>query len=195
MYRIWLSKHVLDYCGNNVQLYYWSKGTHSPKCDFCTVEDEYTMHICLCRDPGCDAMFKISVSELCFWVKETLGDTSIITTIELYLLTRGTVTMSSCVHSNNADLSTAAPVSDLLGWDSFIKGRIVTQRQTVATPFLLRRTSVLLQSFWAESSSQNSTTSSTSNVSTVIQSSTSRGRMGGPSPRIKQSCPRLPNTP
>jgi hypothetical protein len=46
MYRVWLTKHVSDFCGNNVQLYYWSKGTHSPKCEFCGMEDEYTMHIC-----------------------------------------------------------------------------------------------------------------------------------------------------
>ena len=71
MYRVWLTKHVSDFCDNNVQLYYWSKGTHSPKCDFCMVEDEYTMHICQCRYPGRDAMFRISVSELSSWVKET----------------------------------------------------------------------------------------------------------------------------
>ncbi len=58
MYRVWLTKHVSDFCGNNVQLYYWSKGTQSPKCDFCLVEDEYTMHICQCMDPGRDAMFR-----------------------------------------------------------------------------------------------------------------------------------------
>ena len=147
MYRVWLTKHVSDFCDNNVQLYYWSKGTHSPKCDFCMVEDEYTMHICRCKDPGRDAMFQISVSELSSWVKETLGNTNVAATIEMYLLARDTVTMSSCVHGNNADLRTAVSVSNLLGWDSFIEGRIVTQWQTVAAPFLLRRSSVLLPSF------------------------------------------------
>ena len=135
MYHVWLTKHVSDFCGNNVQLYYWSKGTHPSRCDFCTVEDKYTMHICQYRDPGRDAMFWISVSELCSWVNETLGNTNIASTIEMYLLARGTVTMSSCLHGNNTDLLTTTSVSDLLGWDSFIKGRIVTQWQTVATPF------------------------------------------------------------
>jgi hypothetical protein len=93
-------------------------------------------------------MFWFSVSELSSWVKETLGNTNVATTIEMYLLARGTVTMSSCVHGNNADLLTAASVSDLLGWDSFIEGRIVMQWQMVAAPFLLRRSSVLLPSFW-----------------------------------------------
>ncbi len=87
-----------------------------------------------------------SVSSL--WVKETLGDTNVATTIEMYLLARDTVTMSCDVHSNNADLLTAASVSDLLGWDSFIEGRIVKQWQTVAAPFLLRRSLVILPHFW-----------------------------------------------
>ena len=33
MHWVWLTKHVSDFCGNNVQLYHWSKGTHSPKCE------------------------------------------------------------------------------------------------------------------------------------------------------------------
>jgi hypothetical protein len=45
VYRVWLAKHVLDFCRNNVQLYYWSKGTHSPKCEFCLVHDVFTTHI------------------------------------------------------------------------------------------------------------------------------------------------------
>ncbi len=93
-------------------------------------------------------MFRISVSELSSWVKETLGNMNAAATIEMYLLTRGMVTMSSCVHGNNADLLTVASVSDLLGWDSFIEGQIVTQWQMVAAPFLLCRSSVLLPTFW-----------------------------------------------
>jgi hypothetical protein len=60
-------------------------------------------------------MFRISVSELCSWVIKTLENTDATSTIEMYLLARGTVTMSSCLHGNNADLLTAASVSDLLG--------------------------------------------------------------------------------
>ena len=81
-------------------------------------------------------------------MKENLGDTNVAATIKIYLLARDTATMSSCVHGNNADLRTAASVSNLLGWDSFIEGRIATQWQTVAAPFLLRSSLVLLPSFW-----------------------------------------------
>ncbi len=34
-YRLWITKHVSEFCGTNVQQYYWSKGDVSPKCDFC----------------------------------------------------------------------------------------------------------------------------------------------------------------
>jgi hypothetical protein len=112
------------------------------------VEDEYTMHICRCKDPRRDAMFQISVRELSSWVKETLGDTTVAATIEMYLLARDTVTMSHCVHGNNADLLSAASASNLLGWDSFIEGWIVKQWQTVAAPFLLLRSSAILPHFW-----------------------------------------------
>ena len=64
MYRVWLTKHVSGFCGNNVQQYYWSKGSQSLKCGFCGNEDEYTSHICRCEDPGRDSLFRISVREV-----------------------------------------------------------------------------------------------------------------------------------
>jgi hypothetical protein len=39
IYRVWITKHVSDFCGNNVQLYYRSNGNSSPKCESCGVED------------------------------------------------------------------------------------------------------------------------------------------------------------
>ncbi len=64
MYRVWLMKHVSEFCSSNVQMYYWSKGTQSPKCEFCLTADKYTMHICRCWDPGHSLMFQVSVNEL-----------------------------------------------------------------------------------------------------------------------------------
>jgi hypothetical protein len=39
MYRVWLTKHVSIFCGNNVQLYYRSKGLQSPQCKFFGVDE------------------------------------------------------------------------------------------------------------------------------------------------------------
>ena len=44
-YPLWLTKHVSDFYGNNVHLYYWSKGIHSPKWEFCGMNAKCTMHM------------------------------------------------------------------------------------------------------------------------------------------------------
>ena len=100
MYRVWLTKHFSDFCGNNVQHYHWSRGAHSPKCKSCGTHDEYMMHLCWCRDRGLDQMFKILVTELQAWMATTLGELTVVSTIEAYLLSRGESTMVSCLHGN-----------------------------------------------------------------------------------------------
>jgi hypothetical protein len=45
MHRACHTKLMMDFYRNSIQLYYWSKGTHSPKYKFCGTEDEYTMHM------------------------------------------------------------------------------------------------------------------------------------------------------
>lgn len=144
MYRVWITKHVSNFCGNNVQLYHWSKGRQSPKCEFCKVEDEYTMHIARCRDPGRTSMFQTSVSELTEWLRRTLGEYSVAATVEAYLLGRGETTMKESIHGTISALKLVADDSDRLGWDSLIEGRISTRWQSLVSP-LLRKTSNCLQ--------------------------------------------------
>jgi hypothetical protein len=84
MYRMWLTKHILDFCGINVQLYYWSQGKHLPRCKSCGTEDEYSTHICWCRDLGQDQMFWISVSLLHAWMAKTLGEMTVTYTVEAF---------------------------------------------------------------------------------------------------------------
>jgi hypothetical protein len=114
-YRVWLTKHVSEFCRNNVQLYYWSRGKQSPKCEFCGKEDKYTMHVCRCRDPGRDSMFQVTVKDLCLWLENTLGEQCISATIKMYLLARGEKPMIDCVHGVNPDLMAMVRESDRLG--------------------------------------------------------------------------------
>ena len=44
MYRVWITKHVSEFCGTRIQLSYWNENV-SPKCPCCGEADEYTMHI------------------------------------------------------------------------------------------------------------------------------------------------------
>ena len=133
MYRVWLTKHISKFCRNNVQLYHWSKGKHSPKCKFCETADEYTSHICRFRDPGRDKMIHISLKGLSSWLIETLGEHSVAATIKTYLLSQGEVLMADCIHGTSQDLIEAAAEMDRLEWDSLLEGRISKQWLVVAS--------------------------------------------------------------
>jgi hypothetical protein len=64
MYQVWITKHVSEFCGTNVQMYYRHNSAHNPKCGCCNVEDEHTIHVNKCLDPGCSKMFCTLVQDL-----------------------------------------------------------------------------------------------------------------------------------
>ncbi len=45
MYQVWITKHVSEFCGTNIQMYYQHQGAHNPKCGCCGFEDEHTTYI------------------------------------------------------------------------------------------------------------------------------------------------------
>jgi hypothetical protein len=143
----WLSKHVSDCCGTNVQLFYRSGGHHFPKCDFCG-DDEYSSHICQCRDPGRDNMYRISAKELVLWVEATLGQRLVASTIKVYLTSHGEVPMSDCLHGSCPHLAMAAAATDRLGFDNFFEGRISQHWLLVAGPLLRVTGRYLLPPAW-----------------------------------------------
>jgi hypothetical protein len=148
MYRVWLTKHVSKFCGNNVQFYYWSKGLHSPKCKFCLVNDEYTSHIGRCRDPGRDIMFRISARKIYDWMVTTIGDTAIATTVEEYLLSRGEITMETVLTCYTPEMLLVAKNTDRLGWDCLVEGRICTHWLAAVAPYLAQTSPRTLVKLW-----------------------------------------------
>ncbi len=120
MYRVWLTKHVSKFWGSNIQQLYWSKGLHSPKCDLCSVQDKYTMHICRCKDLGRDQLFQLRINELHSWIESTLGNHAVVMTIGAYLRARGEITMQSLVNNTCAEMITVSKHRDRLGWDSLL---------------------------------------------------------------------------
>jgi hypothetical protein len=148
MYRVWITKHVSDFSGNNVQLYHWSNRTHSPKCKFCKTEDEYTMPIMQCRDPGRERIFRTLVNELTEWLNRTLGNHRVAATIETYLLGRGEISMANSIHGTDRAFKLVAEASNRLGWDSFLKGPISTNWQALVSPLLQKTDSYLLFPTW-----------------------------------------------
>jgi hypothetical protein len=147
-YRVWLTKHISEFCGSNVQLYYWSRGKQSPKCKFCGKADKYTIHICRCRDPGHDSMFQVTVKDLCLWIENTLGEQFVSTTVRMYLLACGETLMIDCMHRTNPELMDVARESDRLGWDSFLEGRILSLWLALVSPMQCKSTRSLLPPSW-----------------------------------------------
>jgi hypothetical protein len=136
MYQVWLTKHLLDFCSNNVQQYYWSNGIWSPKCNFCGDHNEFTTHISQCCNPGCNDMFQISLQKVYNWMAKTLGGSTLSLTVKTYLLGRGLVLMESCVNGNDETLLNLAQSSNRLGWDRFIEGRISVMWLSGVSPIL-----------------------------------------------------------
>jgi hypothetical protein len=106
------------------------------------------MHICRCRDPGCDSMFQVTVQDLCLWLENTLGERYISATIKMYHLAHGETLMIDCIHGVNPDLMAVARESDLLGWDSFLEGRITSLWLSMVLPMLRKSLHSLLPPSW-----------------------------------------------
>ncbi len=94
------------------------------------------MHICQCMDPGHDRMFQISVKELCTWITNTLGETTVASTVKAFLLSGGKSAIASCLHGNNTNQALVAECSNHLGRDSLVEGWISTHWLSLVVPFL-----------------------------------------------------------
>ncbi len=126
----------LQFCSSNIQKSYWSKGLHSPKCDSCSVQDKYRMHICRCKDLGCDQLSHLTNNELHSWIESTLGNRAVTTTIGAYLCARGEITMQSLINDACTEIITVLEYSNRLGWDSLLKGHITQHWLLLVAPFL-----------------------------------------------------------
>ena len=113
------------------------------------MEDEYTMHICRCRDSGRSLMFQVSVNELTAWLRSTLGEQCIAMMVERYLLSRVEATMEECVHGIYTDLQAIATASNRLGWDSLLEGWISTHCIILVAPLLLKTGRNLFSHEWS----------------------------------------------
>lgn len=123
LYRLWVTKHVSEFCGTNKQMWYWDNN-NDPKCPCCGREEEHTMHITRCRSPGRLAMLRLSVRSITGWMASSGADPILVEMIESYLLAQDSKTMLECVPYPDADLEIVARSQDRLGWDCFVEGRI-----------------------------------------------------------------------
>ena len=117
-------KHVLHFCGSNLQLSRFEYG-HSNTCPSCGDPIESSKHINRCRDVGRTDMFEHSVRDLFAWMSQHHMDPELIVIIKKYLLGRGEVTMTDCL-TLPSKFTLLAEFQDKLGWDNFLEGRITS---------------------------------------------------------------------
>lgn len=122
LFRNWVTKHISESCGTNLRLSYWSDVL--PNCPDCGEAEETSMHLTRCHAEGRTAMLRLSIQEIVSWMTDTYADQYLISMVEEYLLAQGSKTMLECVPIYDNDLELVAHITDRLGWDSFVEGRL-----------------------------------------------------------------------
>ena len=148
LYRNWITKHVSEFCGTNMQLWHWDK-KNDPKCPCCGLVDEHTTHITRCTAEGRQAMLRLSIRDITTWMSSTGADPLMVDMIETYLLAQDTKTMLECLEYPDDDLELLARSQDRLGWDSFVEGRISKVFLEVMKPVLLEAGTYLSVERWS----------------------------------------------
>jgi len=137
LFRVWLTKHVSEFAGTNLQLSHWHEGTTTNLCPSCEQEVESTMHITRCRDPGRRRMFAITVRRLTDWMTETHVDPILVDMVHEYLLSFGEKSMVECLRLEVDEYQRLAEATDLLQWDCFLEGRISPLWISLMKPVLI----------------------------------------------------------
>ena len=134
-FRVWLTKHVAECCGTNLQLSYYNDA-QSPTCPACDAV-ETTMHITRCQGEGRVDVLRQSVGRITEWMTSTYVDPVLVDIVERYLLGQGTLTMVDCLDYDASPYHALAAATDILQWDSFVEGRISTLWLDIMKPVLL----------------------------------------------------------
>jgi hypothetical protein len=143
MYWVSITKHVSNFCRNNMQQYYWRNRLHLSKYESCGTHDEYTMHICCYKDPSCDGQFHITVRKLYTWMVEIMGNHAVASMVEVYLLARGGTAMQSLMHGMSVDMS-------VICGESLLEGRISSHWLVLISPLLQCQPKNLLPFSWGK---------------------------------------------
>jgi hypothetical protein len=122
MFRTWVTKHVSGFCGTNRRLAHWDDSVDNI-CACCGCQDESTAHLTRCRNKGRQLMFAESVNQLRVWMEHNDSDADIIRCIQTYLTTHGEGSMEE-IAKGQRRLHQWAREHDILGWDSFLEGRV-----------------------------------------------------------------------
>ena len=97
MFFVWLTKHVAECCGTNLQLSYWDRANISLLYPCCGAAKETMMHIARCSVSGCQKILALSVSTLTMWMTDNHVDPVLINMVEEFILAQGTKRIIRCL--------------------------------------------------------------------------------------------------
>ena len=147
MLQVWITKHVSGFCGTNKHLSRLDI-SHSTRCKCCGAQVETTQHITRCPNPGRVRMFEETVSDLAQWMRTQNGHPQLTQAVQIYLNNRGRIRMSH-ICAGWPEFSKFSRDHDILGWESFIMGRISTSFFTIQRTHLNHSGSRLSITSWA----------------------------------------------
>ena len=149
MFRRWITKHVCGFCGCNEHLSKYTPGLDNV-CLACNCTHETTAHITVCGDPERVRLYKSSVDVIATWMHTNKTAPLLARLIEDYLRARGTKTMEQVSPMGiSVDYQLFAKYHDVLGWQNFIEGRILTYMVQIQRDHLVNIDTFRTAESWA----------------------------------------------
>jgi hypothetical protein len=97
LFQVWACKQVMNIAVTNKNLCWRHRGGRSNKCPCCTIHMEATEHILLCPKEGWIEAFRLAMTALERWLKETDTDPDLANCIVEFVQRGGTGTMEEVV--------------------------------------------------------------------------------------------------
>mgnify|MGYP003460263465 FL=1 len=120
--RQWVTKHVSGMAAVGKWMLRRKEWTHDT-CPRCGEENETTLHVLLCQDPGATAQWKKSLDELNTWMKKHKTHPGIRAAVISHLKAWQTSSPGPTTHGQAYyNLSTAIANQNEVGWQAFIEG-------------------------------------------------------------------------
>ena len=124
----WVTKQMCECNGCNRHLSRFGsrnfKNSVENKCPACRCNDESTVHITTCPDPGRLSLYDSLVAGVADWLRMNDTDPCMLRLIEAYLKGKGRTRMSDLVTPlTPPKYHLLAETQDRLGWQNFIEGR------------------------------------------------------------------------
>lgn len=146
MFKMWIFKQSSKFCASGRNMGRWFNSEHT-SCPNCGLEDEDSSHLMHCGDAGRFGLFREEVNKLTAWLQSSHTDPDLARILPIYLLNRGTVSMSS-IEGLPREFLRFASSQDIIGWDNFLLGMVSMHLRPIQYSYLLTSPSMLNVDDW-----------------------------------------------